>query len=121
MASNNSSKLATYGLLALKVIFGLIFIAAAAAKLSGQPRMVEEFGKVGLGDGFCYVTGLIELVGGAMLLYPKTSRFGAPLLLCVSIGACIAQATRIHQDVYHTFVFIAVTGLLTWNAWKPAR
>ena len=118
MANSNGSKLRTYGLWALKIVVALIFLAAAGSKLSGQEMMVAEFDKVGLGQGFRYVVGLIEFAGAVLLLVPKTMRYGATLLLCVSLGACIAQAIRIHMDVIHTFVFMAVTGWLTWTGWK---
>lgn len=82
-------------------------------KLSGQPMMVQEFGFVGLGDWFRIFTGLVEIVGAAAVLYPVTTAWGALLLLCVDVGAFIAQVTRIHQDWVHTIVIGAVVaGLL---------
>ena len=42
-------------------------LAAATAKLSGQAKMVTEFGELGLGQAFRYLTGVIE-VGGVALL-----------------------------------------------------
>ena len=82
-------------------------------KLSGQPMIVQEFGFVGLGDWFRIFTGLVEIVGAAAVLYPVTTAWGALLLLCVDVGAFIAQVTRIHQDWVHTIVIGAVVaGLL---------
>lgn len=119
MASSGNSKTATIGLWALKALVALAFVAFGMFKLSGQPMMVEEFGKIGLGQGFRYITGGLEVLGAIALLVPATSRFGAPVLLGVSLGACVTQATILHQDVIHTLVLIAVTGFLTWLAWRP--
>ena len=90
-----------------------LFAFAAFMKLSGQPMMVQEFGVVGLGDWFRIFTGLVEIAGAAAVLYPLTTAWGALLLLCVDVGAFIAQVTRIHQDWVHTIVIGAVVaGLL---------
>ena len=97
----------------LRVLITGLFAFAGFMKLSGQPMMVEEFGVVGLGDWFRIFTGLVEIVGAAAVLYPVTTAWGALLLLCVDIGAFIAQVTRIHQDWVHTIVIGAViAGLL---------
>ena len=83
-------------------------------KLSGQPMIVQEFGFVGLGDWFRIFTGLVEIVGAAAVLYPVTTAWGALLLLCVDVGAFIAQVTRIHQDWVHTIVIGAVVAGLVY-------
>ena len=97
----------------LRILVAGLFAFAGFMKLSGQPMMVEEFGVVGLGDWFRIFTGLVEIVGAAAVLYPITTAWGALLLLCVDVGAFIAQVTRIHQDWVHTIVIGAVVaGLL---------
>jgi hypothetical protein len=120
MASDTGSKFKLIGVWALKLIFGAAFLVFGSFKLTGSAMMVHEFDVVGLGQGFRLFTGACEVIGAVLMLYPKTSRWGAPILLCVSTGACIAQATRLHGDVIHTFVFMAATGFLTWNAWKSS-
>ena len=97
----------------LRILVAGLFAFAAFMKLSGQPTMVQEFGVVGLGDWFRIFTGLVEIVGVAAVLYPVTTAWGALVLLCVDVGAFIAQVTRIHQDWVHTIVIGAVVaGLL---------
>jgi uncharacterized membrane protein YphA (DoxX/SURF4 family) len=98
----------------LKGLIALVFLSAAAAKLTGAPMMVAEFNLIGLGQGFRLFTGLIEVCAAVLLLVPGTSPVGAALLFCVSFGALIAQATRLHGDVVHTVVFMALTALLVW-------
>jgi uncharacterized membrane protein YphA (DoxX/SURF4 family) len=98
----------------LRVLLGLAFLAAAYLKLSGQPMMVEEFGKIGMGDGFRLLTGAIELVGALLILYPRTTPWGCLVLLPVMVGAFIAQIGPLHGDVIHVFVFAAVLLALFW-------
>lgn len=98
----------------LRVLLAALFLFAAYMKLSGNPMMVAEFDTVGLGQWFRYVTGILELVGAVALLVPKTSLYGAALLLCVDAGAFVAQLTVIHQDWVHTIVIGALLGAVVW-------
>jgi hypothetical protein len=103
----------------LKGVLALVFLAAAAAKLSGQPMMVAEFGKVGLGQGFRYVVGATELAGAVLLLWPRSAVFGAIILFAVCAGAFVAQVGPLHGDLIHVFVLGALTALAAWLS-RPA-
>lgn len=102
-------------LLVLRILFGLIFLGAGAAKLFGAPMMVTEFGEIGLGQWFRYATGVIEILGALLLIRPNTVTLGAGILTCVAIGAFIAQLRVLHIDVIHTIVFAV---LLAWIAYS---
>jgi len=93
---------------ALRALMAALFLFAAFMKLSGNPQMVMEFGKVGLGDWFRVFTGVLELVGGVLILAPAYSALAALLLLCVDIGALIAQLTAIHDDWIHPLPIAAI-------------
>jgi len=92
----------------LRVLVAALFLFAGFAKLSGQAMMVEEFDVVGLGQGFRYLTGALELIGGVAVLMPAFSPLGAALLLLVDIGAFFAQVFAIHMDFIHTIVIAIV-------------
>ena len=100
----------------LKGLLALAFLAAAAMKLTSQPHMVEEFGKLGLGQGFRYFTGALEVVAIALLLWPRASFFGALILLGVCGGAFIAQVGPLHGDLIHVFVLGGLAALAAWLA-----
>ena len=119
MASSTGLNARSIGFWAFKALIAALFALFGAFKLMGMPMLVHEFDVIGLGQGFRVLTGGIEVGGAVLLLVPATWRYAAGILLCVSIGACIAQATRLHGDVIHTLVLIAATGLLTWLAWRP--
>jgi uncharacterized membrane protein YphA (DoxX/SURF4 family) len=99
---------------AVKILLALMFFAFAGFKLSGQPMMVKEFAEVGLGQWFRYVTGLLELTGAVLLLWPGRTAYGAGLLACVCTGAFFAQLLFIHVDVIHTIVLTAIFVTITW-------
>lgn len=92
----------------LRVLMAALFLFAAAMKLTGQSAMVAEFATVGLGQWFRYLTGLMELTGGVMVLLPRRSILGAGLLLLVDAGAFVAQVAVLHMDWIHTVVIGAL-------------
>jgi putative oxidoreductase len=98
----------------LKGLLALAFLAAAAAKLSGQPMMVAEFGKIGFGQGFRYLTGVTEVIGSVLLLWPRTAFFGALVLLGVCSGAFLAQIGPLHGDIIHVVVLASLLLLAAW-------
>ncbi|ATS21472.1 hypothetical protein PK69_09770 [Xanthomonas phaseoli pv. phaseoli] len=115
-----SSSLKSKSLIALRVLFGLAFLAASVMKLSGQPQMVAEFQQIGLGQWFRLLTGSIELIGALLLIRRPTVAIGAALLTCVSIGAFVTQLMVLHGDVIHTLVFAAAMGWLVYS-YRPGR
>lgn len=98
----------------LRTLLALAFGAAAFAKLSNVPMMVAEFGKIGLGQWFRYFTGATELVGVALMLWPRTAFYGALVLLAVCVGAFVAQIGPLHGDVVHVIALGALTALAAW-------
>ena len=104
----------TIALWVLRVLLGAAFLMAAYMKLSGNPQMVAEFDTVGLGQWFRYATGLLELVGGVAILIPALSVLGAGLLLCVDVGAFVAQVGVLHMDWIHCVVIGALLGAVIW-------
>jgi putative oxidoreductase len=99
-----AGQLATVAIWVLRVLLALAFGAAAFFKLSGAPMMVAEFGKIGLGQWFRYFTGATELVGVMLVLWPRTTFYGALVLLAVCVGAFVAQIGPLHGDVIHVIV-----------------
>lgn len=102
----------TLAVWALRILVAGLFLLAATAKLAGQPMMVAEFGKIGLGQGFRVFTGLVEVLGALLVLWPRTTFWGALVLLAVCVGALIAQLGPLHGDLVHVLVFAALVAAL---------
>jgi len=119
MTTSTGSTAKTIGFWVFKILLAIAFVGFGALKLIGVPMLVHEFDIIGLGQGFRYVTGVIEVGGAIAMLIPASARFGSVALLCVSVGAFVAQATRLHGDVIHTLVLIVATGVLAWLTWRP--
>ena len=101
--------LARYGLLGLKALVALAFLAAGLAKLSSVEMMVATFDAVGIGQWFRYATGLIEITGAVLLFVPGLQAIGAGLLVTTMTGAVIAHFTVIGPSA----IPAAILGLLS--------
>ncbi|UWU24258.1 DoxX family protein (plasmid) [Rhizobium sp. CB3060] len=90
----------------LRGLMGFVFIATGMMKLLATPMMIEDFNRLGLGLWFMYLTGALEVVGGAGVLVPRVSPWAALLLLVpIDIGAFATQLTVFHHDWIHPIVF----------------
>lgn len=98
----------------LRVLMAALFLYAAFSKLTGQPKMVEGFALLPVGQWFRYVVGLTELVGGVAVVVPAFSGLGALLLLVVDVGAFFAQVLFMHEDWIHTIVIGAILVALVY-------
>ncbi len=86
-----SDNVKKYGLLGLKALTALAFLAAGLAKLAGVEMMVGTFEAIGVGQWFRYVTGIIEVGSAIALFVPGIQAFGALLLAATMIGATLAH------------------------------
>lgn len=115
-SESKPSGLATAGLWILKIVVALAFAGAAYLKLSGNEKMVAEFGEIGLGQWFRYATGLIELTAAGLLLVPRTATAGALGLLGICAGALVAQLAILHGDLIHVFVLGGLLAVIAWRS-----
>jgi DoxX-like family len=68
------ARLKTIGFWALKLVLAALFLFTGGAKLAGLPAMVEVFERVGFGQWFRYLTGILEVGGAALLLWIPDDR-----------------------------------------------
>ena len=51
-----------------RIVLGLFFVADGVIKLTGISKTVQLFERIGWGQWFRYFTGVLVLIGGAMML-----------------------------------------------------
>ncbi|QWP75922.1 DoxX family protein [Lysobacter sp. K5869] len=78
----------------LRALAAAVFLAAGGAKLAAVPAMVAVFDRIGIGQWFRVVTGVVEVVGAVGLLLPRTVGFAGLLL-----AATMAVAVSVHLFV----------------------
>jgi putative oxidoreductase len=103
------------GLWIVRGLLALAFLGAGGVKLYGVPMMVEEFRHIGLGQGFRYVTGTLEVIGAILLLLPRKAAFGAVLLMCVMIGAVITHLFVIGGSPVPAIVLLMLNALVAYS------
>ena len=108
-------KTSNIALWTLQALVALTFVAAGSGKLLGSADMIALFDAVGIGQWFRYVTGLLEVVGGVLLVVPGKTAFGAVLLACVMAGAVVAHLTVLHTAATVPLVLFALTALIAWG------
>lgn len=108
------SPVATAAIWTVQIVVGLVFVAAGVAKLAGAPQMVEVFDQIGIGQWFRFVTGTVEIAGGALLVWPGRSSYGALLLTATMVGALFTHAVVIGGTWQPAAVLFALCLLLLW-------
>lgn len=78
----------------LRVSAAILFLSVGLSKFESDSHWVRLFAAIGLGDWFRYVTGALQVVGGALFLVPKT----------VPAAAALAGATMLGAVAVHLFV-----------------
>ena len=99
----------------LQIVIGAYFLVLAGLNFIGIAPMVAQFDMIGLGQWFRYATGLCQLLGGAALLTPKFSGYGAVLLAGVMVGAIIMRITILGGSPILAIVLLIITGFIAWQ------
>jgi len=107
----------------LRMIAALIMLQTLYFKFSGAEESVYIFSKLGMEPWGRIGTGILELIASLLILYPRTTFFGAVLATGLMAGAVIAHVTKlgiaVKDDggqlfIYALLVFIssAVLGII---------
>lgn len=92
----------------------LAFVAFGYDKFDASPRgeWVPLFAKIGFGQWFRYATGVIEIAGGVLFLFPRTCLAGAVLLVCTMLGAIVAHVTVLGDPFSSIIPLVLAVGVL---------
>lgn len=99
----------------LSGLIALVMLMAGGSKLQGTEEQIKNFAALGYPAWFLYVTGIIEVVGGILLVIPKTAVFGVLLLGATMVGAVVSLLKV--GDVGHApipLAFLLVIALIGW-------
>lgn len=76
--------------------------------------MIAVFDQIGAGQWFRFLTGAVEVTGGALLLWPGRSVYGAALLTATMVGALLTHAVLIGGAWQPAALLFALSALLLW-------
>jgi putative oxidoreductase len=76
--------------------------------------MVDLFDKVGLGQGFRYFTGFLEVAGAFGLLTSRYAYYAAVVLSTVMVGAIIAHMTVLGSSPAAPAMLLVLSGTIAY-------
>jgi uncharacterized membrane protein YphA (DoxX/SURF4 family) len=79
----------------LRIIAALILLQTLYFKFTGHPQSVQLFTTLGMEPWGRIGTGVLELVASVLILYPRTTGFGAALGLGLMGGAIFFHLTKL--------------------------
>ncbi len=99
---------------AIQLLLATAFLAAAGAKLAGAPMMVAVFHQIGLGQGFRYLTAIVEIIGVIALLTPSLTALGALWLGFTMAIAILTHLLVLHSSPAGAVVLFGLCAVLVW-------
>src|ERR1700737_342826 len=92
-------KLKPLALLMLRMVIGACFIFHGYPKLSDPARWLKAFPGFGFPSYFAYISGILEVFGGGLLILGLFTR-GAALLLAIEMGIVVSRTTLPAVGIY---------------------
>lgn len=103
----------------LSAIFGLLLINGGLDKFLHymptpedlNPELIKDFGALVEISWLMPLIAIAEIVGGALLIFPKTRALGALIVLPVMVGVLL---THIFVDSSQIIIAIVIWAILLW-------
>ena len=86
-------------LLSLRIIIAIILLQTLWFKFSAHPDSVYIFNQIGMEPYGRIGIGVMELIASILILIPRTSWFGAGLVLGIIGGAIIMHLTQLGIEI----------------------
>jgi uncharacterized membrane protein YphA (DoxX/SURF4 family) len=106
----------------LRAAIAIVFVLFGLEKFPDGPQnsWVHFFARIGIGQWFRYFTGVVEVLGGLLLLTPWTVSGGLGLLGCTMASAALIQIFVIGRPADAIPAAAIFLGLLAywWNRRK---
>ena len=109
--------------LMIRLGVAIVFLIAGAEKFyltNPNSHWVSMFNQIGLGEWFRYFTGVVEILGAALILIPRTVRIGVALLAVTMASAAVIVFFVLGQRGESLFPVLILLGLLAlgWKHWN---
>jgi uncharacterized membrane protein YphA (DoxX/SURF4 family) len=111
---SRSSKALNITFWILQGLLAAAFLVAGTTKLAGPQMQVDFFEKIGLGQGFRYFTGGLEVAGAILVLVPRTAVMGAVLLGMIMVGAVDIHLLIAGGSPVPSIVLLVMAVAVTW-------
>ncbi|HEY8310740.1 MAG TPA: DoxX family protein [Gemmatimonadaceae bacterium] len=98
-----------------ELALGMLFVLAGIVKLSGMAFMVELFASLGFGQWLRYVTALVELAGGVLLIAGRLEYLAALALAVIMVGATAASVIVFDRSPIPPALTLIALVVLAWK------
>lgn len=105
-------KLLPVALWILRILAALILLQSLYFKFTGHEQSVQLFTELGMEPWGRIGTGIVELIASVLILYPRTTGYGALLGLGLMSGAIFFHLTKLGLDFggdYVLFMYAVIT------------
>jgi uncharacterized membrane protein YphA (DoxX/SURF4 family) len=117
-ASEELSGKSKIGFYAACILMALVYILAGSPKVGGFDSALHSFHRWGYTDTFLYTIGILEFIGGILLLIPKVRFYAAVYLGMIMSGAIY---THLAFDAAYIAIVPAIClALLAFIAYESA-
>jgi len=102
-------------------LIAALFVYIGWGKFDSAPNSewVRIFAKIGFGQWFRIFTGVVELGGGVLYLFPKTNKIGAALLSSAMLGAMITDLMVLRNPIFIVAPFALLAAVVIVAAREP--
>ena len=108
-----------------RIFLALVFVYVGAIKVRDEGMWVRLFEQIGIGQWFRYVTAIVEIVGGVLMLVPSATPLAVLLTSSAMVGALIVHATvtGFGPQTVTASVLLALSLLVAWShlQWSGPR
>ena len=78
-----------------RIMIALVFVSVGWSKFDNA-MWIRLFDQIGFGQWFRYLTGVMQIAGGVLVLIPPLALAGVALAACTMVGAVLAWLTVLH-------------------------
>jgi uncharacterized membrane protein YphA (DoxX/SURF4 family) len=95
---------------------GVVFILIGSSKFDNDPNgeWYEIFERIGLGQWLRYLTGVMQVSGGLLMVFRRTLTPGAALLACTMAGAALVELFIIPSPIVIVPLLLLMVIIVTW-------
>jgi putative oxidoreductase len=99
----------------LRIVLALAFLYFGIVKFPSDPGSpwVHVFEMIGVGQWFRYCTGIIEVVGGLLLLVPSATYVAVAMLASAMVGALLTHVVFMGFQPASVVVSVLLLSVLT--------
>lgn len=102
----------------LCILMAVLFIPSGFPKIVPEEAMLNRFARWGYPGWFATVIGIVELLGGILILIPRTTLYAAGALMVVMLGAVYTHISSGIGGPSFALIAFLVLGITAFLRWK---